>query len=231
MNPELADLLSKIIRGYILRIGGTAMATTGVASGKLDELTNQILAVLGAVFVVSGQVWSHYRDQKAKACQSVPIKTIVAALASITLCGCATITNPQWLTLAASVARSATSVAVAADVRDNPDHATIYRLTENALTRFVDSTNWSAIELAGILSNLPVDEFRDPDTGYLFVSGAVAVFDAATGLLMNVETPEAVRVVALAIRDGINTGLGGPAKSARKAVCRPVWTVKEVRRI
>jgi hypothetical protein len=131
------------------------------------------------------------------------IKKLPLVLA-LALCGCAFVQRHQTAvaTLAGLAAQEGTKRRLAA----HPEERPAFMAAQVALTRLVDQKNYDPAAFADALSKLPINELKG-DTGSVYISAAVVVWDEIANEAEGVQKQEQVRLVATAVRDGIGRGL------------------------
>lgn len=92
-------------------------------------------------------------------------------------------------------------------MQQHPDHRAAYEVAALALTRLVDASNWDAKEFAAVLAKLPVKQLQGSQ-GALLVQGTVLLWDLMGQTLFDPTSPNALKAMITAVRDGLNQALG-----------------------
>jgi hypothetical protein len=136
---------------------------------------------------------------------------VSAALLSMCSTGCITkrpegSTNATWINVAAKIATNATYDSVSIDLITHSEHRSAYITAENSLTKLLKKDTISAMELSDFVASLPIKKFQSSE-GMLWAITLATVFDASTGIQLDISSAPAVRKVAEAIKDGLHAAL------------------------
>lgn len=147
-------------------------------------------------------------------------------LAAFIMDGCAFFRNPTVISIAASIAETATTYGVSNDLQNHPKNRPAYEASLQALNLLLLSEKYDPASLKSALANLPIKELKGTQ-GALIISGVVNVFQLAirpgdtNSVLYEINSEAAVAAVGKAIRDGIQTALLMNPPPAAGAVAAP----------
>lgn len=131
------------------------------------------------------------------------VNALVSSMIAILFVGCASLTPQQKLDNAVNLANMAAYVGTAIHLEDNEHDIVYFRAAVAALDKLAADGTYTPAALAAALEDLPVDVLQDEGKGSIIIMGTVMLFDQATNQLINADTPDAVKKIAAAIRDGI----------------------------
>lgn len=139
------------------------------------------------------------------------MKTIIALLCAVALCGCA-ITNQQATTeqKAAEIqafAYTAASIGTAIAIQENPANEPKFVAAYVALNNVVEQKAVTGLVLREIINTLPVKELKSPNAR-IAIDGATYLYTATVGNQFNLENQPYVLAAATGIRDGMKAALG-----------------------
>lgn len=136
------------------------------------------------------------------------IKSLLICAALTLSIGCSTMSTEQRINNVASLANLAAYTGTAIHLEDNEQDAPFFAAAVAALDKLADDGTYQPAELLAALEVLPVDMLNDSGgKSAIIITGAVMLFDQGANQLITPDTPQAVRQIAAAIRDGINLAL------------------------
>jgi hypothetical protein len=147
-------------------------------------------------------------------------KLVILPSLLVLLLGCKTFnqpTSPEILQFVANRARDAASIATAIAVKSHPEYRVAFEAGVIALDGLLQTTNYNSADFKGVLKTLPMWNEWDQalgDYGGLALDLFVTVFDIETTFGYKIEAGSALKLVMIAVKEGVASGLSATPKVA-----------------
>lgn len=132
------------------------------------------------------------------------------AILSLIVAGCGTFGGGQKSEAAqlASLARVTAYTATAFWLQSHPEDRAKFQMAHTAIDSLLLGGAVDPLALREAMALLPTDELR-ADNSAIFVTTALLLLEGNRGEMLQIDTPEEAKGVALAIRDGLGLALAG----------------------